>query len=89
MMARVKTIAKYRLDTTVHGLNKGCVVVSEHRENKEALSWRKWGKHTSLSGNLFFFFCKASAAAAAWLLNKSSCSFKNPFFLKHFPSSGL
>lgn len=38
MMARVKTAAKYGLDTTVHGLNKGSVVMSEHAENKEVLS---------------------------------------------------
>lgn len=58
MMARFKTTAKYGLDPTVHGLNKGSVVMSGHAENKEVLSWTKWEQHTSLSGNLslFFFF---------------------------------
>lgn len=32
MMAWVKTTAKYGLDTTIHGLNKGSVVMSGYTE---------------------------------------------------------
>lgn len=63
MTAWGKTTAKYGLVATVHGLNKSSVVMSGHTENKEVLSWRKWGKHIGLS-EIFVslsYFCWSSA----------------------------
>lgn len=60
MMAWVKTIAKHGLDPTVHGLNKGSVVMSGHAENKDCVELDKVEAAHKPEWKSFFFSSSSS-----------------------------